>query len=71
MPDKDIVWDAIDYAVEHEQELRDWVIKNKNYGGAGALNGPVVEKTREAREKMICNHMIRRAMELLRETNNA
>ena len=46
--------------IERKAELREWVIKNCSYGGAGAINGPVF-KTREGG---IQHCMIKRAFDL-------
>ncbi len=64
MPD-DKFGKAIKYCEEHKDELRAWVLLNKNYGGAGALNGPVIEKTEAAYERFIITHSFRRAREIV------
>lgn len=53
---------AAEYAKAHRDELESWVLKNRNYGGAGALNGPVYRNKESAMTKMI----LRRARDILR-----
>jgi hypothetical protein len=54
---------ATEIAIERKDELRDWVIKHKSYGGAGAINGPVFRD----REEGIRHCIFRRAFDIARE----
>lgn len=62
---------SIKYYEEHKDELRAWVLLNKNYGGLGALNGPVIEKTEAAYERFIITHSFRHAREIVQGIHNA